>query len=65
MNKTGKDHPRSKSVNQFDLEGNFIKTWESASEASRELNMSRSKISLCCNKIKYKKTGEYKWEYTK
>ena len=64
-NKTGKDHPRSKSVNQFDLEGNFIKTWESASEAARELNISGRRISLCCNKIKYKKTGEYKWEYTK
>ncbi len=53
---------KSKAVNQYDLEGNFIKTWESMHEAERELNIDNTSISRCC-KGKVKTAGKYKWEY--
>ena len=33
---------------QFDLEGNFIKEYESITQASKELNNSLNNISQCC-----------------
>lgn len=41
-----KQHMR---VNQYDLNGNFIKTWNSLSEIGKVLNFSVSHISSCCN----------------
>ena len=38
----------AKPVKQYDLQGNFIKEWESASEAARQLNIKQSNISACC-----------------
>jgi len=53
-----------KSINQYDLQGNFINNWQSASHASRALGINRSNIWRCCNgytkKMNYK---GYKWEY--
>lgn len=49
---------------QYDLDGNFIKEWPSAREASRKLNLNISGICLCCqNKRNY--CGGYKWKYKK
>lgn len=43
----------SKKVNQYDLNGNFIKTWNSIISIKRELNINPSYIYKCCNnKIK-------------
>lgn len=39
-----------KPVIQFDLEGNFIKEWQSQSEAAKELNISISSIHSACFK---------------
>lgn len=39
----------SKPVDQFTLEEEYIKTWESAAEAARELGLDQSCISACCN----------------
>lgn len=38
-----------KAVNQYDLNGKFIKKWESAKNAARELDINFSGISSCCN----------------
>lgn len=54
----------SRAVNQYDLEGNFIKRWNSATEAARELGFDQGTIWKCCNKKRYFKT--YKgsiWKY--
>jgi hypothetical protein len=51
-------------IDQFDMYGNYIKTWESANQASKELGIDRRKISLCCRGVKYKKTGGFVWKYT-
>lgn len=54
---------RSKAVNQYDLEGNFIKEWSSQTEASRELNIDTTSISNCCMGKKNKTAGGYKWKF--
>lgn len=62
LNKKGKDNCNSKKINQYDLYGNFIKTWNSLSDITRELKIHTSNISKCC-KGKLKKTGGYIWKY--
>lgn len=52
----------SKKVNQYDLNNNFIRTWNSISEASKALKIKDSDISRVC-KGKRNKCGEYKWRY--
>ena len=49
-----------KKVNQYDLNNNFIKSWENISLAKKELNINH--ISDCCNG-KRKTAGGYKWRY--
>ena len=50
-----------KRVNQYDLNGNFIKTWSNIALAQRELKICH--ISDCCNG-KRKTAGKYIWKYT-
>lgn len=52
----------SKQIVQKDLENNFIKEWQSAHQAARELNITQSNIVSCLKK-KTKKANGYKWEY--
>jgi len=61
-NKKNNEHPRSKRVIQYDLNGNLLKTWESASEVERQLKILVSSISQCCSGIN-KSAGGYKWRY--
>ena len=50
-------------INQYDLDGNFIKQWDSLNEAARFLNKKSSgPISNCCSG-KIKTAYGYKWEY--
>lgn len=51
-------------VKQYDLEGNFIREWPSASEAQRELGISQSHISACCSGTR-NKTGGFIWRRIK
>lgn len=53
IKKIRKNH-KSKKVNQYDLDGNFIKSYYSVNEASRELNIEKncSSISDVCNRKK-------------
>ena len=53
-----------KAVRQYDLSGNYIKTYSSIIEASKEYNINKSNISACC-KNKLHKTGGYIWKYAK
>lgn len=60
--KTGKYNARSIPVLQFDLDGNFIKEWESANEVSKSFNHCNSLVSMCCKGRR--KTGYgYIWKY--
>jgi len=49
-NKMKKPKPtKQKPIIQYDLEGNFIKEWNSIREASLHLKISSGRISNCCN----------------
>ena len=52
---------KSKPVLQYDLEGNFIKEWESIAECNRN-GFLQSKIILCCQK-KQKTHKDFIWKY--
>lgn len=53
---------KSKKVNQYDLQGNFINQFRSGSQASRELGISVMSISSCALG-KTKTAGGFKWKY--
>ncbi len=52
----------SKKVEQFDKQGNYIKTWDSITEASQGNNSMRKKISFVCKGTR-KTTGGFIWKY--
>lgn len=51
-----------KKINQFDLNGTFIKTWNYIIDAARELKIKSSGISATC-RGKYKSSGGFIWKY--
>lgn len=53
-----------KRIDQYTIEGNFIKTWDSIAEIERTLDIKGTHISRVCRN-KRKTTGGYKWEYHK
>ena len=53
----------AKRVYQYDLQGNYIRSWKSISEASKCLKI-KSNISDCCNG-KLISVGGYVWSYEK
>lgn len=60
--KKGKNNTLSKPVYQYDLDGNFIKEWDSVGEISRNMNIRKQYISACClNKIN--KTNGFIFRY--
>lgn len=52
----------SKPVNQFTLDGQFVRTWACTREAERELGFAHSAISKCCLG-KYKQAYGSIWRY--
>ena len=57
--------PKEKTVYQFDLQGNLVKVWKSASEASKQFenpNSARVAINNNCNN-KVNKAYGYYWSY--
>jgi len=52
----------SKQVNQYSLDGIFIKTFQSTNEVQRQLGYAQSAISLCCNG-KRKTAYGFIWRY--
>ena len=51
-----------KKVNQYDLNGNLIKTWDSMGEIQRKLGINHCMISECCNG-KQKTSRGFIWKY--
>lgn len=54
----------SKQIDQFDKQGNFIKTWPSLQEIERQTGMFATNISQTC-RGKYKTHYGYIWRYHK
>ena len=61
-NKFGIEHPNSKPIIQFTLDGKLVRKWDSAMDAHRELGINRNCICQCC-KGKYKTANGYIWRY--
>jgi group I intron endonuclease len=54
-----------KKIKQYDMDGNFIKEWDSSHEASRELNLSQGNIATVASKSgRRKSTGGFRWEWS-
>lgn len=53
---------RRKKVLQYDLEGNYLKTFDSILEASRQTKINDSNISSCC-KGNRNYAGGFQWRY--
>lgn len=65
-NMIGVKSPFSKKVNQYDLNGNKVKEWDSMMDIERELGYNHSMISRACRKEKRLKTYKgFVWEYKK
>ena len=54
---------RKKPINQFSLNGELIKTWESARDIQNETGYFESNINKCCNR-KIKTYKGYIWRYS-
>ena len=55
-------HPMARAIVQFDINGNYIKRYGTASEASEAVGAQRSGICMCA-KGKQKTAGGYIWKY--
>lgn len=53
---------RSKAINQYDLQGNFLATFQSAAEAARVIGGSAGKIAAAARGVQ-KTSGGYKWRW--
>lgn len=60
--KTGSKHPNAKKINQYDMNGKYIKTWSSGVDIERTLGIPKTKIIACCRKH-IKSACNYQWEY--
>lgn len=60
--KFGKQNANSKRVVQYDLDGNFIKIWDSISDASRFLECKPCSISICANGRSRMSNG-FQWRF--
>lgn len=58
------DSAEKKPIVQYDLNGRFIKIWESSCQIERELKFFQGNVANCC-KGRYKQAYGYKWEYYK
>ena len=58
----GGSHVESKRIYQYTKEGEFIREWDSISEAGRELRLNSSNITSCAKHIRAY-AGGFRWEY--
>ena len=58
----GGKSPQARKILQYDLDGNFIKEWDSLMDIERELNVSYTGIWKVCNN-KRKQIRGYVWRY--
>jgi len=62
--KIGKESPNHKKINQYTKQWEFIKTWDTITQAANYYNIWKSHITSCCKKRgSYKTIWWYKWEY--
>ena len=59
---SGENNPKAKKVNQYDLDGNLIKTWNTMKLAGETLGIPPQNISRCCRTGKGT-AGGFKWSY--
>lgn len=53
------------SVNQYDMKGNLIKTFNSIMDVEIDLGLNRSNITQCCKRTYgYQSVGGYQWRYS-
>lgn len=58
------EHPSSKKVYQYNLDGTFIREWENAQRASEELHICVSDIHATCRENNgVRQAGHYIWTY--
>lgn len=60
--KYSKEHPQSKPILQYTLDGVLVREWDCARDVYRELGIQFQNISKCCLGIR-SKAGGYKWTY--
>jgi group I intron endonuclease len=58
----GSENKKSKSVDQFNLKNEFVKTFSCIREAADELQIQKTGICLCCQG-KLKSSGNFIWRY--
>lgn len=64
INDINKPNSKNKPIIQLDLQGNFIREWQSIKEARETLRIESSGISACCKKKKRHKTYKgFIWVY--
>ena len=63
LRKKGGDLSFSKSITQFDMIGNRIKTYSSIVEAGNELGFCRHNLAACCRGVLYSSHG-FRWSFT-
>jgi hypothetical protein len=59
----GKSHSKARAINQYDKNGEFLKKWDSLSDAHRELNVNTGHLSMHLQGKKYKSVKGFKFEY--
>lgn len=62
LGKTKSLSPNAKPVNQFTLDGIFVKRWNCTQDIQQELGFCNSGISQCCTGI-YKKSHGFIWQF--
>ncbi len=63
LRKKGGDLSFSKSITQFNMNGNKIKTFSSVVEAGDELGFCRHNLAACCRGVLYSSHG-FRWSFT-
>lgn len=59
---SGNNNPNCKPINQYDLQGKFIKRWSSMCDITKDLGINRHSIRECCVG-KLKTSHGYIWKY--
>jgi hypothetical protein len=62
LKKTGLSHAKSKKVNQYSLDGEFIKEWENTRKAAQELGVNNCGLNNCVLG-KTKSSAGFIWKY--
>ena len=60
--KFGEQHHNAKKINQYSMNGDYIKTWNSGADIERTLGFPKTKIIACCKRHR-KSSCNYQWEY--